>query len=405
MITIKEKKDCCGCWACANICPKQCITMEEDNEGFRYPVVDSGQCIGCDLCVKVCPVINVENEIEFQQKAYLIQHKDQAILKQSTSGGAFSAIGEWTIDKGGVVFGAAFKPNSFVVQHCYVETKEDLKFFRNSKYVQSCITESYKTAKEILKQGRWVCFSGTPCQIEGLVRFLRKKYDKLILVDVVCRAVPSPLVLRKYLEFQSSVTGGTLKELYFREKYYGYKYSTLSLYNSNPNLNYHSGIESDYYLRAFFSGMAVRPSCTQCVFKKRYRVSDITIWDCFDAYKFTKELDNDKGVTRVLVHTDKGNEIVETMQEYAKILTIDVEKAVDGVKEMKFSVHCNSRRELFFADLNSMATDKCFTKYFPITIRSKIEKFVRLLMIKLGIYSYMKRIFKVLFPRIATVKK
>ncbi|MFV0586044.1 Coenzyme F420 hydrogenase/dehydrogenase, beta subunit C-terminal domain [Bacteroides reticulotermitis] len=405
MITIKDKRECCGCSACASVCPKYCIIMSEDNEGFRYPIVDSAQCVDCGLCENVCPILNIEKESLFQQEAYLIQHKDGTILKQSTSGGAFTAISEWVIEQNGVIFGAAFKDNTFEVQHRFVENKEDLVLFRNSKYVQSCIADSYKLAQDFLRKGRWVCFSGTPCQIEGLVKFLRREYATLLLVDVVCRAVPSPLVLKKYIDFQSAVSGGKFTGLFFREKYYGYKYSTLSLYNVIPKLDYRSGVESNYYLRSFFSGMAIRPSCAQCVFKKQYRVSDITLWDCFDVYRFSKELDDDRGVTRALVHTAKGVEIIQKIQEYAKVLPIDVEKAVEGVKELKFSVQCNPKRGSFFRDLNSMQTDECFNKYFPITMRSKIEKIIRLAMNRLGMYSFAKRAFKTLFPKMSSIKK
>ncbi len=379
--------------------------MSEDSEGFMYPKIDVANCIDCGLCEKVCPIINTETEQEKVQTAYLLQHKDPDILRESTSGGAFTALGEWVIEQGGVVFGAGFERGSFTVKHQGVDSIEDLSLFRNSKYVQSIIGDTYSQVKNILKQGRWVCFSGTPCQVEGLVSFLGEKHDKLLLVDLVCRAVPSPLLLRKYLSLREQTQRGEFTKLYFREKYYGYKYSTFSLYNTDSKQDYHSGIESDYYLRSFFSGMSVRPSCSDCRFKKRYRPSDLTIWDCFDVYKFSREFDNDKGVTRVLVQSPLGERVMSNLDKSARIVKIDTDAALEGVHEMFHSVELNPSRDEFFEDLNNLSTQECFDKYFPITLRSKLERWVRMTMNRLGLYAVAKRVFKALFPKQARIKK
>lgn len=392
MIEIKDKRTCCGCSACASVCPKKCITMKEDVEGFLYPETDKETCIECGLCEKVCPVMEVAPETPKSQKAFIMQHKDGTVLRESTSGGAFTAIGKQVIEKGGVVFGAGFNKD-FEVVHQYVERTEDLKVFRNSKYVQSRIGDSYLQAKKFLETDRYVCFSGTPCQIEGLLSFLHKPYERLITVDVVCRACPSPLVLRKYLEMQKSKLGINLTDIKFRDKYHGYKYSVMSLHGDHSK-DYHQGIDTDYYLRSFFTGVNIRPSCTQCAFRKKYRNSDMTIWDCFDVYKYSKELDNDKGVTRLLTHTPKGESIAESLREDMHILEISPDKAVEGVKEMYHSVSFHPQREAFFADLNRLSPEACFKKYFPITLRHRIEKLVRLGCNKLGIYAIMKRVFK-----------
>lgn len=394
MIDIKDKRNCCGCSACVSTCPKGCIVMKEDEEGFLYPEVDKEKCIGCGLCDRICPVLHPCLETTKPQKAYIAQHKDDTILRESTSGGAFSAIGKQVIEKGGVVFGAGFNKD-FEVTHQYVEQVEDLKVFRNSKYVQSRIGDCYLQAKQFLESGKQVCFSGTPCQIEGLLSFLHKPYEKLITVDVVCRACPSPLVLRKYLEMQRHTLKIDLTGVRFRDKYHGYKYSAMSLYDKNSN-DYHQGIDTDYYLRSFFAGVNIRPSCTQCAFRKRYRNSDITIWDCFDVYKFSKELDNDKGVTRLLTHSKQGEDIVESMRKDMRIIEISPDKAVEGVKEIYHSVVFHPKREAFFSDLNRLSPEVCFKKYFPITLRHRFEKQVRLWCDRLGIYQVMKRLFKAL---------
>ena len=238
MIEIKDKKDCVGCTACAEICPKKCIQMKPDEEEFLYPVVDKSRCVECNACNTVCPIQSPVTEEEKPQKAYLVQHCDEKVRLDSSAGGAFTAIATVVLQKGGVVFGAAYDEN-FHVQHTYVETVDDLKKFRNSKYVQSELGDSFHMVKDFLQNGRWVCFSGTPCQIEGLSKFLRKPYEKLVLVDVVCHGIPSPLVWTKYLEYQEQSFPNP-DNIRFRDKFYGYKYSTMSIIQDGKKV-YHAG--------------------------------------------------------------------------------------------------------------------------------------------------------------------
>lgn len=178
MIQTKDKKDCCGCGACMNACPHKCIDMVPDEEGFLYPFVDATKCVNCNLCEKVCPIINVKPDKPFAQTAYVMQHKDEQVRHESTAGGAFTAIAEWFIQQGGVVFGASYDAD-FMVEHSYAESLDGLSKFRNSKYVQSNIGDTFQKVKEYLRQGRWVCFSGTPCQAEGLKHILGRNMRNL----------------------------------------------------------------------------------------------------------------------------------------------------------------------------------------------------------------------------------
>ena len=270
MIEIKDKQNCCGCTACTAICPKGCIEMKEDMEGFLYPVVDQRNCVNCGVCEKVCPILNCKDKKTFGQKAYIVQNKDEKVLQESTAGGAFTAIAEYVIKRGGVVFGVELNKD-LVAHHIYVDTIGELKRFRNSKYVQSSVGGGMlHTVKSFLEQGKTVCFSGTPCQIEGLKCYLKKDYENLITVDVVCRAVPSPLIFRKYVEFQEQKLADKIKTVRFRDKYYGYKYSTMNIITDRNHGNYHQGVESDPWLRAFFSNICDRPSCHNCRFRNQY---------------------------------------------------------------------------------------------------------------------------------------
>lgn len=398
MIEIKDKKDCCGCWACKDICPVQCITMIEDEEGFRYPTVDKDKCINCHMCEKVCPIINVKPQKEKPQQGYVLQNKDDNVLAESTSGGAFTAIAKYVLSKGGVVFGAALNENN-EAKHIYVESEDELWRFRNSKYVQSLIGDTYIQARKFLKEGKLVCFSGTPCQMEGLMRFLRKPYENLIAVDVVCRAVPSPKVLRKYLELQQKSYGKPLEHLKFRDKqFYGYKYSNMS-FTSNKG-TYHEGIDTDPWLRSFFSGINVRPSCYTCKFKKRYRVTDITMWDCFEPSKFDKSMDNDKGLTRIIAHSEKGVRLMDAIGDYAYIKAIEPDRLLRGVKEFVTPADENPRRAEFFKDLDVLSPKSLFNKYFPVTAKTRFEKHIRLFMLRLGLYKQLKALARMLVGQV-----
>lgn len=400
MISIQDKKDCCGCWACSSACPQQCISMVEDHEGFRYPEIDQSVCIDCGICEQVCPVLNARAEDKpHQQKGWLVQHKDDAIRHESTSGGAFTAIASWVISQGGVVFGAGYKKGEFVIIHQEVEKEEDLAIFRNSKYVQSEINDCYVQAKNYLDSKRKVLFSGTPCQIEGFLGFLQGKiYDNLILVDIVCHGIPSPAIFRSYIDMQKKLIGGEFTNILFRDKHYGYHYSSFSIYNTDEHKNYHKGVDTNAFLRAFFSNLSDRPSCYDCKFKKRYRRSDMTLWDCFPIEKFTKELDGN-GTTRILVQSEKGAEVIKAVLRDLKYVEVDADKLTEGVNEMYYSVPMNSKRELFFNDLKDLEAKEFFDKWFPVTWKVRLNSFVRLSAHRLGIYTIAKRIFLLFYTK------
>lgn len=392
MIEINNKEDCCGCTACEAICPKDSIVMKEDEEGFLYPIINKETCIDCGACERVCPIIHIKKEELIEQTAYIVQNKDTTVLSESTAGGAFTAIAKYTLHNNGIVFGVELGQD-LVARHISVETERELFRFRNSKYVQSSVGESYRQVKFFLEQGRYVCFSGTPCQIEGLKSYLKKDYEKLITVDVVCRAVPSPLVFRKYVEYQQKALADNIKMVRFRDKYYGYKYSTMNVITDRNHGNYHHGVESDPWLRAYFSNICDRPSCYCCHFRKQYRVSDFTIWDCFNVGRFSKKLDNDKGATRVLIHTEKGRKIFDAIKSDFSYVRVTPEAVVAGVKEMRESVVPNKKREAFFVDANKMSGEQLFNKYFSKTFKVKVEQCIRLTCYKLGIYDVAKKLY------------
>lgn len=329
MIRIIDKSQCCGCNACVQICPKQCIQMQEDGEGFLYPLVDVDMCVDCKLCEKVCPVIN-QNEPRRPLKVYAAKHPDEEIRLNSSSGGIFTLLAEHVIDEGGVVFGARFDEYWEVI-HDYTETKEGLEVFRGSKYVQSRIGNTFQQVENFLKQGRKVMFTGTPCQIAGLKRFLRKEYGNLLAVDFVCHGVPSPKVWRMYLDETIAHQGfgkntvlshamlrqKFIRDIKFRSKSIGWKKYSFSLTlteavakGEENSVLLSSPFYENAFMQAFLSDFILRPSCYHCPAKSGKSGSDVTIGDFWGIEKVLPEFDDDKGCGLILdyaVHIDGIN--------------------------------------------------------------------------------------------------
>lgn len=384
-VKIEEKDLCCGCTACYSICPKNAIKMVRDNEGFLYPEVDKEKCVNCGMCKKVCPILNKAKLNEFKPKAYLFQNSNEEIRKDSTSGGIFTAIGEFVIKNNGIVYGASFDDN-FVVNHIGVESTDELSKFRKSKYVQSNQNNCFKEIKQYLDNGKLVCYSGTPCQVGGLRAYLRKDYENLILVDIMCHSVPSPLVFEKYKRYiLKKMNANKILNINFRDKNkYGYKYSMMTVETDNGI--YSQGIDTDPYLRAFFSDTSIRPSCYNCHFKTMKRVSDLTIWDCFNINEIDKSFDDDKGTTRILVQSEKGEKLLENLDN-VRLKELDINIATKKVKEMTNSVNYNNKRKKFFENIND---DNVFEKYYPTNFKTKINSFVRKTLAITGVYSSVK---------------
>lgn len=333
MLQITDKSKCCGCNACVQRCPKQCIVMHEDEEGFLYPQVDVTLCVDCGLCEKVCPML-AQNDVKKALQIFAAKNKNEHQRLRSSSGGIFILLAEQTIKMGGVVFGARFDKN-WEVEHCYVETIEELEPLMRSKYVQSRIGNTYKEAEQFLKEGRRVLFVGTSCQISGLHRFLRKDYNNLLSVDFICHGVPSPGIWRKYLQeiknnaLQSEAAGKntvlpfSLKSMpvitgiNFREKGlggYGWKKFGFVVHGKSPLKGDQNSVllsvdfGKDIYMKGFLRNLYLRPSCYNCLVKSGKSQSDLTIGDFWGISKLKPEIDDDKGIGAILVYTHKGIE-------------------------------------------------------------------------------------------------
>lgn len=388
MIRVNDKAKCSGCWACQNVCPMQCIDMVEDEEGFHYPKVDVDSCIECHKCEKACPELKPRLDDHLPLKSYVVQQKDPAILRQSTSGGFFSAIAKYTINQSGVVFGAAFDQD-MILHHQAAESLKDCAKFRGSKYVQSLVGETYRQMEDYLKRGRQVVFSGTPCQIAGLNGFLgNKKYENLITVDVVCRGTPTPRLLKKYLSYYSGVFRDKVTDYRSRDKHYGYDYSTATIFFEDSKNQYHKGKESDLMLGLYFKNLISRPSCYQCHFKTINRHSDITIFDCWNAPAVFNEFSR-KGATNVFIHTKKGLNIFDKLKPDFVWAESETNRQIenDGVM-IKHCVPENPMRQQFFHDLHLMSIPEIERKYYPQTFWVKTKSFMKKMLYQVGLWGW-----------------
>lgn len=338
MIHITDKKNCCGCSACVQRCPKQCIRLEEDTEGFLYPQVDEETCIKCGLCEKVCPILNQADKLSVLEVLAVKNPNDEERMN-SSSGGVFLPLAREVINQGGIVFGAVYD-ESWEVHHVYSEKIEDVYPMMGSKYLQSKIGNSFKDAERFLKQGREVLFVGSPCQIAGLRTYLRnKQYPNLLAVDFLCHGVPSPGVWRRYLaetyggydakeQSRLQATAGKnsvllsslnatspIGDIKFRDKCesgwkkYRFVVRQKSASKADQNTVLSSDIHYDNpFMLGFLSDIYLRPSCYACKCKNGVNHSDMTIADFWGINQVAPEFDDDKGVGLVLLNTKKGED-------------------------------------------------------------------------------------------------
>ena len=360
---VKIGDRCTGCEACANRCPKDCISMVEDAEGFLFPKIDSGKCIGCELCEKACPVLNPIpiNKTEGDVKVFALVHKDEEIRSKSSSGGAFSAIAEYVLEQGGVVFGAAFD-EKFDVCHICVDRAEDLYRLRGSKYVQSRIGDTYQQAKEHLQQGRLVFFTGTACQTSGLLGYLGRDYENLITQDLICHGVPSPLAWRKYIQLRQRRVKSTVEYIFFREKKYGWHNWHVHFRFRNSESSRQNQRE-DMMVSAFLTGSCSRKSCYDCPFKQKYRLADITLADYWGIEKIAPELDDDKGISSIYINSPKAQKLLDAVSDRVLLKEMDLDTAVAHNMAMVESERLVRDRDGFLRDLRRKSFDVVFGKY------------------------------------------
>ncbi len=350
MIRIEDKKLCCGCSSCVQCCPKQCISLTEDEEGFLYPNVDDNTCINCGLCEKVCNELHPYEKCKPQQVLAAI-NKNEEVRQKSSSGGIFYILAERTINEGGVVFGARFDENwQVVIDHA--EDMTGVESFLGSKYVQARMANAYKDVARFLAEGRQVLFSGTPCQVAGLHKFLRKPYSNLLTLDFICHGTPSPKVWRMYLA--EVIKGGLrINSVEFRNKKNGWKNFCFKLrYNEqDKTVSMLSPFQKNHYMKAFLQDITLRPSCYECKARGCSSQSDITIADFWGVNTVFPDMDDDKGTGLVFINTGRGKDALDFSLLNVKETTYESIKPLNPACYRSPQVH--PKREEFFNRMES----------------------------------------------------
>ncbi len=369
MIEIKDKSACCGCGACGQICPKGCIRLEPDAEGFLYPSFDAEACVGCGLCERVCPMLHPERvEDAPVREARGLVHRDREVHRRSSSGGVFTALAEQVLSQGGCVYGAAFSPDFRRVAHVRIERAEELPRLRGSKYLQSEIGGCYAAAKADLLAGRPVLFTGTPCQIAGLKGFLGKPFEGLVCVDLFCHGTPSPLLWERYLRHVEDGLGGKAASVDFRHKESGAQSPVPA-----GEARYYRGRKQDPYLKMFLTDLCLRESCYRCSVKEGGFVSDLSLGDFWGVERVAPELDDPLGVSLVLVHTEKGRALLDAVLPVLDGAPVDFDAAIAGNAAMNRSVARPPERDVFFDDLRRLDWPRMADKYAQVPLKTRLR--------------------------------
>ena len=345
--------------------------MERDEEGFGYPVVDLDRCIECHKCERVCPFIKLDEPRE-PQAVYAACATDEGLREASSSGGLFTLLAEETIGRGGVVFGARFD-EAWSICHDYTETIEGLTPFRGSKYLQSRIGDSYRQAEQFLKDRRPVLFTGTPCQIKGLINYLGRGYDNLTTVDVVCHGVPSPMVRQRYLATLRAGQG-EIAGISFRDK----SLSGWRRYDFVAQSTGGGGVRQFYgdniYMRGFLNDLYLRPSCYACMAKGGRSQSDLTLGDYWGVERtcpdLDRALDEDKGTSVVMIHSERGRRLLEGLP--CRYQETNYASALAGNPAIEQSVAEPPKRQLFFAQLDAEPLEQLIGRLTTIPLHKRL---------------------------------
>jgi coenzyme F420-reducing hydrogenase beta subunit len=363
MIEVLEHNKCTGCAACYTACSHNAIIMQYDEEGFEYPVINQESCLDCGLCQNVCPVLQYDKRHVLRtanngaQIGYAARNKNFEQRMISSSGSIFPPIAEWILGNGGIVVGTAYD-GKYNAVHLIIDTKEKLKEIQGSKYLQcKADNTTFKRIREELKTGRLVLYSGMACQVEGLKSYLRKDYDNLYTIDLICMGIPSSVVWQKYLN--AFFKGEKILHINFKEKSIGW--DTFSFYVKTDKREFKERGMENLYLQSMFRSWNMRPSCFQCPFKKEERFSDFTLADCWGASKLVPEINDNKGLSSVIVHSKKGHVLWQELSDRIDYREISIEDIAAGNSNLVQNKPKSGDRHLFY-DLLERNPQKAFEK-------------------------------------------
>lgn len=367
-ISIKTSSECAGCTACKNECPRHAISMNEDSLGFKYPVVDDSLCNNCGKCLRICPFDKREDKAINTQHYYALRHSDIYELSLSQSGGAFAILSDIVIENGGIVYGAGFD-TSFRVSHLRAHCKAERDKLRYSKYVQSDLNDIFIAVKDDLNKGRVVLFSGTPCQVAGLLAAVNNKLrDNLITIDLICHGVSSPAIWQSYLK-------------YIRKKYGDFEYALFRDKSMGWKSHFESFVYKDHkitrktFASLFYSSLALRESCYNCVFTNYNRPSDITIADLWGWKSTPDEINDNKGISVVFTNTTKGDQLLKSAQKNHFLLEIN--SGDFDQPQLHAPIPRPENRDQFEKDFCEYGFKYIGLKYADLGLKAKIKDFLR----------------------------
>ncbi len=381
---ITDHEKCVGCGGCQHICPKSAITMIEDPEGFLRPRVDENLCVECGLCQKTCPM-EAPCLLEGEKKAYALKHKDESARDKCASGGAFIALSDTVLKDGGIVYGVIYDEN-FRAVHARAESAGERDKMCGSKYVQSDPGDTFQQVAEDLKQGKKVLYSGTSCQIDGLQHYLTCKnvnMQNLMTVGLICHGVPSPKLWQEHITNIQTKRKKTVIGYFNRYKIRGW-------HEHNECITYEDG-KKEYYTKLsqnhkdlFYGHYIIRPSCSVCAYATDPSAADITIADFWGIQYVMPEIDDNRGVSLVLTNSEKGETLVQSLQNVT-LWETDRETALshNHTKPCK----PNPRRESFWKDYHAHGYHYVCAKYVQDSIKGRIlyggKKRLRAILVKL----------------------
>lgn len=363
MIKITNKEKCCGCEACKNICPQKCINMIEDNEGFRYPNIDESKCLNCNLCEKVCPLLNepVKSDILNNVKFLAAYNKDEDILSKSSSGGIFWILAQCILKNQGVIYGVV-QDKIDDIKFIRTDNKEECEKIRGSKYLQANINDIYIKVKKDLDEEKKVLFSGTPCQVAALYKFLDKDYKNLYTVDVVCHGVPSEKVFRQYIRYMETIHKKKVINIKWRNKKGGWSPNKITLFFQDGS-TYTTISRDNPFQVGFLENIYLRPSCYECKYARLPRIGDVSLADFWGYDGNLLEENKNRGLSIIIISSYKGAELIENNIENINYHYVDEEYVKSKSRHVYTHPLKNEKREQFFYDLENMSFAKISKKY------------------------------------------
>ncbi len=364
MNEVTEKQACVGCGVCAARCPQTCITMEADSEGFRYPQIDTTRCVDCALCRSVCPSASAAVPLA-KPVSFAAYTRDEDIRLKSSSGGIFRLLAEQVLKDGGAVVGAAWDEDGRLV-HRVVRDEEALSLLYGSKYLQSDLEAVLPAVETLLKNNQTVLFSGTPCQIAAMRAYLKKDYETLLCQGVVCHGVPSPLVWEQYRTSLEKRYGAKATAVSFRDKRDGWKAFSLAVQFEN-GAEYVAQQGQDPYMQCFLKNYTLRPSCYQCRFKGTRADADLLLADFWGIAHVAPSFGDDRGVSLVIVNTDRGQALWKAVQARAEVKEVPIESALPYNTAITRSVAPVPKRARFFEEFHRNGTEQAYRKFAKTT--------------------------------------